>query len=540
MSSLTGTGRLVRLGIRRDRTNLVLWVVGLGALAFVSVSAVAGVYPTEADRIVGSTFSAGNRLARAFDGPQSGPSLGAMTFVEVYGVLAVLAGLMSILIVTRLTRQDEETGRAELLGSAMVGRRARLTAALVVALAANLAVAAVTTVALLAQDLPTEGSLAAGAALGAVGLSFAAIAAVAAQLVDSQRGATGLASTALGAAFLIRAVGDAAGTTVGETFVVSAWPSWLSPIGWGQQVRPYGQDQWDVFVIFGVFVGVLVVAAYLIGDRRDLGAGVIPPRPGPATAEGRLATPTRLLWRLQWPTALAWGLGVTILAVAWASLGDGADELIGLSDELDEMFRAMVGEGELVDAYIAFVMSFTAVIVGAAMVQSLLRARTEESTGRVEAVLAGAIGRGRWLGATVGVAALVTLSILVVAALASALVFGVMIEDLGEGFRSFGGATALQVPALFALGGAVVAVVGLVPRWASALAWGLLTVAFVLGQLGSVLDLPQMVMNLSPFTHVPSFPATDIDVTPLVGLTAIGLALAAAGFVGFRRRDIQL
>jgi ABC-2 type transport system permease protein len=83
--------------------------------------------------VTGAAFTAGNRLSRAFDGPASGTELGAMAMVETYAVLAVLAGLMSLLIVTRLTRQDEETGRAELVGSAAVGRRARLLAALVVA-----------------------------------------------------------------------------------------------------------------------------------------------------------------------------------------------------------------------------------------------------------------------------------------------------------------------------------------------------------------------------------------------------------------------
>lgn len=540
MSSLTGTPRLVRLGIRRDRINLVVWIVALGTLSFFTVSAVAGVAPTEADRIVTATFSAGNRLARAFDGPASGTHLGAMTMTEMFGVLAVLGGLMSIFIITRLTRQDEETGRAELLGSAIVGRRARLTAALVVALLANLVLAAVTTAALLAQDLPVEGSVAGGTALGAAGMSFAAVAAVTSQLVDSQRAATGLASTALGGAFLVRAVGDAAGTVDGETFVVSAWPSWLSPIGWGQQVRAFSQDQWDVFLVFGGFIAVLVGIAYLIGDRRDLGAGVVGVRPGPATADRRLSNPLKLVWRLQWATLAAWTIGILILAIAWASLGDGADELVGLSEEFEAMFRSMVGDGGMVDAYIAFVMSFTAVAIGAAMVQALLRTRAEESTGRIEQVLAGSVGRRRWIGATVVVAGGAILAILLLTGVSSALVFGVMVDDLGEGFSSFGGATAVQLPALVALGGAVLAVIGLVPRWSAGLAWGLLAAAFVMGQLGAVLELPQMVMNLSPFTHVPSFPAEGIAVLPLVVLTGVGATLGVFGVEAFRRRDVEL
>jgi ABC-2 type transport system permease protein len=540
VSSLAGTPRLVRLGLRRDRVNLLAWLGGLGLFTAASVSAIGGVYPTEADRVIGATFTASNRLSRAFDGPASGTELGAMTMVETYAVLAVLAGLMSLLIVTRLTRQDEETGRAELIGSTVVGRRARLAAALVVAAGVNVALAGVATLALIAQDLPAGGSLAAGAALGAAGMAFAAVGAVTAQLSESQRGATGLAGTALGAAFLLRAVGDAAGTTAGYTKLVSAWPSWLSPIGWGQQVRPFSEDRWDVFVLFGILVVVLVAAAFVIGDRRDLGAGVLRVRPGPPTAGGRLSSPLRLAWRLQRGTVVAWTIALVVLATAFAALGDGADEIIGLSDEVEEVFTAMVGEGELVDAYVAFMMGFIGIIAAAFTVQTLLRTRTEESSGRIEQVLAGAVGRRQWVLSTIGFSVGATLGILLLVGMASALVFGIVTDDLADGVRSFGGATAAQVPAVLALGGFVVAVIGLVPRWAVPLAWAALVGSFLMGQLGQILDLPQAVLNLSPFTHVPPVPASGFEVLPLAALTGVAAALALVGIEAFRRRDLAL
>lgn len=540
MSTFAGTPRLVRLGVRRDRANLAAWVIGLGLLTVVSVAAVSGVYPTEADRRTGAAFSAGNRLARAFDGPASGTELGAMTMVETYAVLAVLAALMSIFIVTRHTRQDEETGRAELVGSAVVGRRARLTAALVVVAAANTAVAAVTTVALVAQDLPLGGSVLSGLVVGACGMTFAALAAVTAQVSESQRGATGLAATALGAAFLVRAVGDAAGTVVDETKVVSAWPSWLSPIGWGQQARPFADDQWDVLVLFAGAIAILVTVAFAVGDRRDLGAGLLRVRPGPPTAGGALSSPVHLVWRLQRGTVLAWSVALVVLAAAFATLGDGADELAGISDELEELFLAMVGEGELVDGYIAFMMGFVGIILAAFTVQAMLRSRTEESTGRLEQVLAGAVGRRQWMVVTIAFGTAATLGILLVVGVVSGVVFGVATGDLESGLRSFGGATAVQAPAVLALGGFVVALVGLIPRWSSGLAWAALVVALVTGLLGSVLDLPQAVRNVSPFTHVPPVPAAGFEPLPLAILTLVAVGLAVVGVVSFRRRDLAL
>src|SRR5665647_3558178 len=98
-------------------------------------------------------FSAGNPIARVCDGPASGTDLGAMALVEGWKVLAIFVALMSAQAVVRHTRQDEETGRAELIGSGVVGRQARLTAALIVAVGASLIVGAGVSLVLVSHGL---------------------------------------------------------------------------------------------------------------------------------------------------------------------------------------------------------------------------------------------------------------------------------------------------------------------------------------------------------------------------------------------------
>ena len=97
-----------------------------------------------------------------------------------------------------------------------------------------------------------------------------------------------------------------------------------------------------------------------------------------------------------------------------------------------------------------------------------------------------------------------------------------------------------MVPAALALGGFVVALFGLLPRWSGPLAWAALAVALVMGQLGSLLDLPQWALNLSPFTHVPRVPAEAFSVTPVILLLLAAVALGAVGFAAFRRRDLAI
>ena len=119
--------------LRRDRVLIPVWV----AVDTLMVLVHAG-HPRGPVRHPGRTrrpAAAGwdQHLPAGPDGPVFGDSLGALTAWRVGVYAAVLAAVMSLLIVVRHTRDEEETGRQELIASGMVGRRASLTAALLAA-----------------------------------------------------------------------------------------------------------------------------------------------------------------------------------------------------------------------------------------------------------------------------------------------------------------------------------------------------------------------------------------------------------------------
>ncbi|MGI9208048.1 MAG: anibiotic ABC transporter, partial [Rhodococcus sp. (in: high G+C Gram-positive bacteria)] len=272
-----GTGRLVRLALRRDRIRLPVWLLALTAILAFSAASVAGLYPTVAELRGFAAASAASPVALATNGLVSGYSTGAVVASQTVMPLALAAALMTTLLVVRHTRQNEETGAAELIGAAVVGRRALLAAALLVAVGANLTLGVLSAAVLTLQGLPAGGSAALGASVAAAGIAFAAVAAVTAQVTDSARTANGLAGAALGVAFLLRAVGDMTGTVTGDgTRVESGWPTWLSPIGWAEQMRPYDSDDWWVLALPMVFSLVLCVVAVALTGRRDLGSGLVP------------------------------------------------------------------------------------------------------------------------------------------------------------------------------------------------------------------------------------------------------------------------
>jgi ABC-2 type transport system permease protein len=542
MSVFTGTGRLLRLALRRDRILLPVWVVVLVGLLAGIASTLTALYASEAERVAAAAFTAATAAARIFDGPASGTSIGAMTMVEAYGVLAILTALMSAQAVVRHTRQDEETGRAELLGAAVVGHYARLTAALSVAFLANLALAAGMTLVLVGYGLPASGSIVSGAAFGAVGVTFAAIAAVTAQVAQSQRAANGLAGAILGVAFLLRAIGDVLGEVAPSGVeLISAWPSWLSPIGWGQQVRPFHQDNLDVFVLFGLLTLVLIGIAFVLTEHRDVGSGMLPQRPGPAEAGVGLRSPLGLAWRLQRGVLLAWAVGITVMAVAFGSVGDSVDEILTSNEQLQQAMGALSADGALRDLFFVFMMGFVGLAATGFTVQALLRARAEEVDGRLEPLLATPVSRHRWLAGHVGIAVAGTVTLFCLAGLGAGLSYGVATGgDFGTGLRGMGGAALAQAPAALALGGFVVAAFALLPRWAIVLGWGALAASLVMGQLGAMLDLPQAVLNISPFTHVPLVPAEPFTLLPVVLLLGAATLLGGLAFAVFRRRDLSI
>ncbi len=538
MSTLTGTVRLIRLGLRRDRILLPAWIVAICGLAWATVASYAATMSDEAQRLATATFAAGNPMARMFDGPASGTELGAMSMVEAFKVLAILAALMSAQAVVRHTRQDEEAGRAELLGSAVVGRHARLMAASVITLGANLVLGLAVAGALVASDLGTTGALAAGLSVAGIGWVFAGVAAVASQVFATARGASAAAGAALGLAFLLRAVGDLFGHIADSGVqVISAWPSWLSPIGWGQQVRPFQENNWWIAGLFAGLTLALVWVAFVLADHRDVGSGMVQARTGPAHAAPGLRSGLGLAWRLQRTTLLTWLGGLVLMGAAFGSVGQSTEDLVGENDQLRAILARVAPAGTVVDLYFALMMAILGIAAAGYTVQVLLRMRAEETTGRLEPVLATAVDRQSWMASHIAIAFVGTAVMLVLAGLAGGAVHGAMTGRWSEGIGGLVAAGLAQSCAAMALGGLVVAAFGLVPRWAGTLAWGALAASLVMGQLGGLLELPQAVLNLSPFTHVPAVPAAALTATPILGLLAAAAVLTVVGLLAFRHRD---
>ena len=331
MSELTGTWQLVRFTVRRDRLRIVTWVVSLTALVIATAASIKGLFPTQADLDQAAAASAKNAAAIAFNGPVQGlDTVGGEVAFQAGTVGLVLVALMSLLMTGRYTRVEEESGRTELVRATVVGRDAQTAAALLVVTGMNLLIGAAVAVGLIGTGLPVVGSVSFGASFLAIGLVFTALALVTAQVSENSRAASGLAGVVLGYAFAVRAVGD-----IGDGRL-----SWLSPIGWSQKLRPYAGERWWPLLVPVAVTVLLLMTARALSARRDWGAGLVQPRPGPAIAAPRLGRPLGLAVRLQRATLLAWTVALAVFGFVYGAIADDIGDFVGDSQTLKDLLAA--------------------------------------------------------------------------------------------------------------------------------------------------------------------------------------------------------
>ena len=311
--------------------------------------------------------------------------------------------------------------------------------------------------------------------------------------------------------------------------------SWLSPIGWGQSIRAFADERWWVLLIPASATVALTAAASALAARRDFGAGMIADRPGRAAATRWLSSTTRsrrpaaarLPARLVFRGAGARGF--------YGAIANEVEQMLTDTPELEDFF-AQAGAGSIIDNFLASAAMMMSLLATGFAVSSVLRLNGEEAQGRVDVLLATPTPRTRWASSHLTVAVLGTLVVLAVGGIGVGAGAAVALDDSSRVLEMLG-ATVAFLPAIAVLGGAAFALWGVAGRLGM-LAWVGVAWAVVVGLLAAVLDLPNWSRGLSPLYHVPALPAVELDVLPLVVLTAVALSLLAVGVVGLRHRDM--
>lgn len=526
MNDLAGTGALLRLALRRDRLVVVLSALGIAGLLVVTALSYQGLYPTQADRDRAASAITTNAALIAVAGPARAlDTIGGLTAWKSGLWAAMAMALVSALLAVRHTRGEEERGQAELLLSTATGRLAPTAAGLALVALLNAVAGALTALGLIATGVDAAGSVALALWVAGAGLVFGALGALAGQLVSTARAANGLAAAIVGVAFALRALGDTGGGTL----------TWLSPLGWGEELHAFAGERWAPLLLYVIAVPLVLAATRALARRRDLGSGVFAARRGPARAAAGLPRPLGLALRLQRASLIGWTVGLLVAGIGFGAVSKSVDDLAGGGGAVNDVILRG-GAGDLRDAFFAAMATLLALIGSGFAVQSALRPHGDETTGRAEPLLSTGLGRLRWAGSHLALAfggsALVLLATGIGLGLGDVLT-GRGLDDLARD----AGAALAHAPAVWVLIGLATLLLGAAPRVVGA-AWGAIVACYVVFVVGPILDVPDWVLDLSPFEHVPALPAADLDVVPLLWLTALAAALAAVGLAALGRRDI--
>jgi ABC-2 type transport system permease protein len=519
-SPWTGTLRLIRLALRRDRVRLSVWIAVLTLMMVYAPNGIKLAYPEEAQRLSRVNLlktPAGMMLG----GPMFGGNetdLGAMMANELMLTLIVATSILSILTVIRHTRAEEESGAAELVLSSVVGRYARTYAALILVGGVNAILAVTMTVAMSATGFDIVDTAAMCLGVTGVAVVFGALAAVTAQLWRQARTATGAAMAVLALAALVRGVGDVISNS-GSAL------SWFSPIAWAQQMRPFVDLRWWPFALLvALAVGLTVLAAVLEG-RRQYDDGNIP-----STGEQPNARAIKSVFglhlTLQRGQTIGWGVGLFLGGLAFGSM---TKSLLDAAKENGLIRRVLAVQGT--DGVYTTMTQFLAAAATAYVVGAVLRVYTDEESGLGEAVLAGAISRWRWLVTAVASALLGSAVLMLSAGLGNGLGAGITLGEPGAVVRLTLAGLA-YVPAMAVLAGIAAVAVAVRRPWI-----GWLAVTFVVTSLylGALLRLPRWLIDLSPVGRTTA--PTDFPAVALAVMAVVAAALTlVAGWI-YRSRD---
>ncbi|MFQ4149312.1 ABC transporter permease [Arthrobacter sp. LAPM80] len=524
--SMSGYWLSVRFILRRNWLRLAIWAAVLAIMIPVVYSSQQEAFPTQADRNAYAGVANNPAIAAMTGLAYAAGSLGGILVIKIWMTLAVALAFASIFLVTRNGRADEEAGRTELLRASALGRHAFSTANYTVVGALSVVAGLLISLLSLVEKLPPAGSWVLGGSIAGVGLAFVGIAALCGQLSTTSRGANSLGVGVLAVFYFIRAIADvnAHGTEVTAL-------SWFSPIGWGQNMRPFAHDTWWPFLALLSLAVAGCGLALRIETRRDLGMGLLPERRGPGRATAFLASPVGLALRLQRTTLVSWLLGAV---VAGLFFGGVAKSMSTILDPSNAFAKAFVGDSnDMINGILGIFMLFNGMLAGAFAVQSLSGARAEESGGRLESQLAGSLGRIRWLGSHIVVAA---------AGSAVMLLLGGWLTGVASDGAATGSALAWASfaywPAVLLMMAVLLFLHGFAPRLSVSLSWAVYGVSVVVAMFGGLFSLSDSAIKATPFGAVPRLPAENFDLLPLLVLTVVAVVLGGLGLWRFRTRDI--
>ena len=539
---LFGLGSVFGKAVRDSRRAFVVELLLLAGLLFVVLAGVASAYPTQPAR--DELVRLANDLGPAAQGLAGKPvNVGTMGgYVQwKYGpVLLLIAAFWSILALSGTLAGEARRGSLDLVAASPLGRR-RIAAekvaahvALLTVVAAAMALAAWVAGAAFAKlpgdQIPVRAAVGLALWTWLMALAFGGLAFFLAQFL-------GRAAAAWIAGFLL-----VAGPLLSNyKTLVPAFRgvAQLLPWEWTANHLPLaGQDDWASLVPVAVLAAVLLPLGVEAFARRDLGAFSAVGTPSlPSVALG-LGGPVERSVGERLPLALAWGVGLGAFGLAMAAGSRSLADAFATSPDLARTVQGVFPGFDLTSAggFLQLMVQLLYVVAGFAAVTLVSGWAGDESSGRLELLLAAPLSRRSWmLRSGLGVLAAIALMTVTVALLTGA---GAALAG-SDALTPMAGTLALGLFAA-ALAGVGFAVAGLVRPSAAAATVAVVVVAtYLVDLLVPALDLPEGLHRLALTAHLGQPMAGVWDVAGVVACLVLAVGGLVLGAEGFARRDLR-
>lgn len=524
------TRQLFHFSLKKERIKLVIWIFAIVISVAVVLISLLEVNSSVAEREA-MAVAMQNPAMEALFGRVIGIdnyTIGAMYSHQTTLLMFCLIAILSILLVARNTRAEEEDGILEIFRSLPVGKLAHMTSAIWLLVLVNISIVIGTFLTILPfndESLTLEGALLTGAIYGTIGLFFGVVTIVTAQLSNSSRGTMMGSFAILGVSYVLRIIGDA------ESEVLS----WISPLGLLYGTEPFVKNNWwPVFIVLGISI-LFIFIAFILQSRRDLGAGILPDKAGRNEATRTLKTQVGFNWRLIRTTFLIWLIALTTLAISYGSVIGDLDIVVEGNELMEQMITLDAG-GSIVQQFTAMLMGLLAILVTIPSVQFFLKLKGEEKKNRSEMMVTGTRSRISII-LTFYKMSCILGSVLHIGQV-GAFIGAATVTDVELNTREIWQSGLAYLPAIWIMIGIATLLYGWLPKL-TGITWIYLFFALVVLYFAGLLEIPESMMTLSPFYHIPEIPMNDWSWLNFISLFALGKLLAVLGFIGYKVRDIE-
>ncbi|MGH2357479.1 MAG: ABC transporter permease subunit [Candidatus Limnocylindria bacterium] len=310
--------------------------------------------------------------------------------------------------------------------------------------------------------------------------------------------------------------------------------------GWTQNhVALAGQYDWPAVGLVAVVTAIVLGIGIEAFARRDIGVTTALPTPSMPRPLLGLGGPLGRVISINLGSTIAWGAGIGFFGLALGGAARAFMEQLRESPQFIELLSTIFPNVDYASAgaflQLLFV-EFGVILAGLAAASFVSGWASDETTGRLEMVLATPLSRGRWATAG-GIAMLVNVAIFV-ALTGGGIAIGVSTSDSDVVTPLVGSLVlGLYAAALVGIGHAVGGVIG--TRFAATVVVVFVVATWFVQLLGPLLNLPEFMLELALTSHYGQPMVGVWDSVGIVASIMIAIGGIAVGTWGFRRRDLR-